>query len=81
MADRLIEDGPVGTSLARENRVHGLDGLLGARETRDLDELTEQLATEQPVVLELLVAALEDRDCGWPVGTGRPRGREFEALE
>ena len=81
VADRLVEDGPVGTSLAGENRVQGLDGLVGAHETRGLDELAEQLAAEQPVVLELLVAALEDGDCGRPVGAGRPRGREFEALE
>ena len=70
--DRLVGDRFVGTALAREDRVQGLDGLVGAGQPGRLDELAEQLAAEQPVVLELLVAALEHRDV---VGVATARAR------
>ncbi len=51
------------------------------QEARDLDELAEQLTTEHPVVVELLIAPLEDGGPGCPVVAVRPPWRQFEALE
>jgi hypothetical protein len=79
--NRLVRDGFVGASLAGENRVQRLDGLVGANQAGGLDELAEQLAPEQPVVLQLLVAADERRDIQLPIGVARWPGRELEALE
>ena len=81
VANRLVKDRFVGAALAGENRMQRLDGLVGANQARGLDELAEQLATEQPVVLQLLVAAFEHRDIRLPIGAARRRGRQFKALE
>ena len=78
---RLVGDRFVGAPLAGENRVQRFDGLVGADQAGGLDELAEQLAAEQPVVLELLVAAFEHRDVRLPIGAARRLGREIEALE
>jgi hypothetical protein len=51
---------------AREENMHGFDGLVGAAERGRLDELGEELPAEQPVVGQLLVTAFETGD--GPVG-------------
>lgn len=81
MSNRLVRDRFVGAALAGENRMQRLDGFIGANQAHGLDELAEQLAPEQPVILQLLVAALEHRDIRLPTRAGRRRGREFKALE
>jgi hypothetical protein len=61
--------------------VQRLDGLVRAGQAGCLDELAEQLAAEQPVVLELLVATLEHRDARFPAGVCRRRESHVEALK
>ena len=71
----------VGAPLAGENRMQRLDGLVGANQAGGLDELAEQLAPEQPVVLQPLVAAYERRDIRLPIGAARRPGPELKTLE
>jgi hypothetical protein len=55
----LVTHGLLGPSGAREEGVQGLDGLVGAAERRRPGELGEELAAEQPVIGQLLIAAFE----------------------
>ncbi len=64
LTSHLVSDRLVGTALPGEHRMQRLDGLLRARQLSCADELSEELATEEPVVLEALVRALENRDAG-----------------
>ncbi len=56
---RLVADRFVGPAFPREHRVLGFDGLIRAGQRCDPEKLAEKLATEHPVVLELLIPALE----------------------
>jgi hypothetical protein len=55
-------DRVVGSAFPREYRMQRFDGLVRARQARGADELPEELAAEQPVVVQLLVNAFEDHD-------------------
>ncbi len=59
VANRLIPNGFVGAALSCEDGVLRLDRLIGAGQSRDPEELGEELAAEHAVVLELLIAADE----------------------
>jgi hypothetical protein len=55
-------DRVVGSAFSREHRMQRFDGLVGASQACRPDELPQQLAAEQPVVIQLLVSALEHHD-------------------
>lgn len=58
----LVSHGLVRTTFTREHRVQRFDALFGAGELRGADELPEKLPPEQPVVLQLQVGTVEERD-------------------
>ncbi|WP_330257713.1 hypothetical protein [Nocardia sp. NBC_00565] len=60
MALNYVSDELVGLALSGENYVYGLDGLVAAGQLRGANELREDLATEQSVVLQVLVGSFED---------------------
>ncbi|HXB85595.1 hypothetical protein [Mycobacterium sp.] len=62
VARGLVVDRVVGSAFSREDRVQRFDGLVRARQACGADELPKELATEQPVVIQLLVNALEHQD-------------------
>ena len=59
MASDLIAHRFVGPAFPCENRVERFDALVGAAYARRPDQLAKDLAAEQPVVLQLLIGALE----------------------
>jgi hypothetical protein len=56
--DSLVADRFIGSALAGEDRVLGFDGFLRTGQRCDPEELAEQLTTEHPVVLQLLIPAV-----------------------
>ena len=75
VAGGSVSDRFVGTTLAGEHRVLGLDPLVRANRRGDLDELAEKLAAEHPVVFEPLIAALELGDAVLSGALRRRRAR------
>jgi hypothetical protein len=80
LAGGQVSNGFVRPAFASEHHMLGLDGLVRTGCRRDLDELTEQLPAEHPVVLESLVATFELGDV---VRSGAPRRHRagIKALE
>jgi hypothetical protein len=67
VARHLVMDRVVGSAFPGEHRMQRFDGLVRARQACGADELPQELAAEQPVVIQLLVSAFEDQDI-WRVG-------------
>jgi hypothetical protein len=58
----LVLDRVVGPAFFREHRMQRFDRFVGTDHGRGTDELRQELAAKQPVVIQLLVSVLEHRD-------------------
>ncbi len=81
LAGDLVSDRFRGFALAREQRVQRLDAFRRTRGFGGAHELAEDLAAEQPVIFEVLIAALEYHRSGGFRWVRRRVGAKIETGE